>query len=140
MSVYKKRTVPGQYKSDQRQFSFLFCFVLFYPDCFLRAHFLTAETADTFFVVIGGRIFTTPAEIDRFVRHRTAVDADSTTDTFIFVNIWFLLKNIQGFCQTFPASMTDHLTIYVKIRISKLGNCIIQRYFALRRHKLDLLF
>ena len=71
-------------------------------NCLLRAHFLTAETPDTFFVIIDRRVFPSISEIHSLFRNRTAFDTDAAADTFIWLDIWFFLKNIQSLCETLP--------------------------------------
>ena len=66
----------------------------FHMNRFLRAHFLAAEAADTFLIVINWRLFFSISEIYCFAWNRTAVYANSAAYTFIRFNIGFLLKYI----------------------------------------------
>ena len=50
---------------------------------FLRAHFLAAEAADAFPVIIDRRVFSAVSEIHSFLRDRAALDADPAADTLV---------------------------------------------------------
>ena len=52
----------------------------------------------------------------RLARHRAAVYTDSTTDTFVRLNVWFLLENIQSLGKLCP----DIVSYFVRSTL-KLG-------------------
>ena len=62
---------------------------------FLRAHFLAAEAADAFPVIIDRWGFSAVSEIHSFLRDRAALDADPAADALVWLDVWLLLKNIQ---------------------------------------------
>ena len=86
--------------------------ILFYFYCFLWAHFLATEAPDAFFVIINRRIFPAFSEIYCFVRYRTALYANSATNASLWLNVRFLLENIQRFCKPFFFNVTATTEIY----------------------------
>ena len=109
-------------------------------NCLLRAHFLTAETPDTFFVIIDRRIFPSVSEIHSLFRNRTAFDTDAAADTFIWLDIWFFLKNIQSLCETLPHTGPCHSPVHIKIWIAILGSRISHGDRTIRCENLNLFF
>ena len=85
---------------------------------FLRAHFLTAEAANTLLIIINRRIIFAISKIYRLARHRAAVYTDSTTDTFVRLNVWFLLENIQSLGKLCPDIVSYFRAVYVEIGIA----------------------
>ena len=85
---------------------------------FLRAHFLTAEAANTLLIIINRRIIFAISKIYRFAGHRAAVYTDSTTDTFVRLNVWFLLKNIQSLGKLCPDIVSYFRAVHIEIGIA----------------------
>ena len=87
-------------------------------NCLLRAHFLTAEASNTLLIIINRRIIFAISKIYRFAGHGTAVYTDSTTDTFVRLNVWFLLENIQSLGKLCPDIVSYFRAVYVEIGIA----------------------
>ena len=67
--------------------------MLRYLDCLMRAHFLTAETADALFIIVDRRISAAVIKVDGFPFHRAALDADAAFFTFFFYDIGAALED-----------------------------------------------
>lgn len=72
-----------EYISSSLSFFNGFFYKLFYLNRLLRAHFLAAEAADAFPVIIDRRVFSAVSEIHSFLRDRAALDADPAADTLV---------------------------------------------------------
>ena len=59
----------------------------------MRAHFLTAETADALFIIVDRRISAAVIKADGFPFHRAALDADAAFFTFFFYDIGAALED-----------------------------------------------
>ena len=75
----------------------------------MRAHFLTAETADALFIIVDRRISAAVIKADGFPFHRAALDADAAFFTFFFYDIGAALEDPEDLEQidTCPASRED---------------------------------
>lgn len=105
---------------------------------FLRAHFLAAEAADAFPVIIDRWGFSAVSEIHSFLRDRAALDADPAADALVWLDVWLLLKNIQSLRQTLPHTGTRHSPVYIKVWVPVLCHRILHTDRTAGRQKLNL--
>ena len=76
------------------------------------------ETSNTLLIIINRRIIFAISKINRLARHGTAVYTDSKTDTFVRLNVWFLLKNIQSLGKLCPDIVSYFRAVHIEIGIA----------------------
>ena len=110
----------------------------FYRDCFFRTHFLTAETADTFFIIVYRRFSFSIFKIYRLTRNRAAFYTDSAGNTPAFHNVRFLLKNAERFCKLRPLIPSYRCPVHLKIRFSVCFRRLGAGHFSVWRQNPDI--
>ena len=95
--------------------------MLRYLDCLMRAHFLTAETADALFIIVDRRISAAVIKADGFPFHRAALDADAAFFTFFFYDIGAALEDPEDLEQVEGSFFAGFAAVDVEVWISVLS-------------------
>ena len=111
--------------------------MLRYLDCLMRAHFLTAETADALFIIVDRRISAAVIKVDGFPFHRAALDADAAFFTFFFYDIGAALEDPEDLEQVEGSFFAGFAAVDVEVWISVLSFQFFLGYGAIRCHDFD---
>ena len=103
----------------------------------MRAHFLTAETADALFIIVARRISAAVIKADGFPFHRAALDADAAFFTFFFYDIGAALEDPEDLEQVEGSFFAGFAAVDVEVWISVLSFQFFLGYGAIRCHDFD---
>ena len=93
----------------------------------MRAHFLTAETADALFIIVDRRISAAVIKADSFPFHRAALDADASFFTFFFYDIGAALEDPEDLEQVEGSFFAGFAAVDVEVWISVLSFQFFQK-------------